>query len=254
MYKLTHDANLLWHEPRSALRLRRHHEVIDPGPRSASWIYECNHRLRGCNSSWINSKQVECFRKVRGEQGQHLAASTNWKIYSERGTARIWFWSSITQTSHAALRWNINNILLNLNCFLKLWQRQKRVLRLWVTQKEQSVSVCWKKYLLLTSSYGTPGVIPVLCESLFYFTSTGRKGVVTILCAHIQCLSQQYPSRGEKITKMTTKKRQQKKCGFKLSTFATCRRVAWSLSIYSTDPDSEGSRRRSWTVRAEGGS
>lgn len=35
-------------------------------------------------------------------------------------------------------------------------------------------------------------------ESLFYFTSTGRKGVVIILCAHIQCLSQQYPSGGEK--------------------------------------------------------
>lgn len=35
-------------------------------------------------------------------------------------------------------------------------------------------------------------------ESLFYFTSTGRKGVVIILCAHIQCPSQQYPSGGEK--------------------------------------------------------
>lgn len=34
-------------------------------------------------------------------------------------------------------------------------------------------------------------------ESLFYFTSTGRKGVVIILCAHIQCPSQQYPSGGE---------------------------------------------------------
>lgn len=37
-----------------------------------------------------------------------------------------------------------------------------------------------------------------VCESLFYFTSTGRKGVVIILCAHVQCLSQWYPSRGEK--------------------------------------------------------
>lgn len=36
------------------------------------------------------------------------------------------------------------------------------------------------------------------CESLFYFTSTGRKGVVIILCAHIQRLSQRYPSRAEK--------------------------------------------------------
>lgn len=30
-------------------------------------------------------------------------------------------------------------------------------------------------------------------ESLFYFTSTMRKGVVIVLCAHIQCVSQ-YPS------------------------------------------------------------
>lgn len=35
-------------------------------------------------------------------------------------------------------------------------------------------------------------------ESLFYFTSTGRKGVVIILCAHIQYLNQQYPIKVEK--------------------------------------------------------
>lgn len=40
-----------------------------------------------------------------------------------------------------------------------------------------------------------------MCESLFYFTSTGRKGVVIILCAHIQYLSQQYPIKVEKGSK-----------------------------------------------------
>lgn len=40
-----------------------------------------------------------------------------------------------------------------------------------------------------------------VCESLFYFTSTGWKGVVIILCAHIQYLNQQYPIKVEKGSK-----------------------------------------------------
>lgn len=44
-------------------------------------------------------------------------------------------------------------------------------------------------------------------ESLFYFTSTGRKGVVIILCAHIQYLNQQYPIKVEKDSKNKNRKK-----------------------------------------------
>lgn len=93
-----------------------------------------------------------------------------------------------------------------------------------------------------------------VCESLFYFTSTGRKGVVIILCAHIQCLSQQYPSRGEKSPKNKKKRRKEsvKKCSYQ--TFKLCNLRAngvWHLAHLSTTQIQtlKGSQRRSGTAR-----
>ena len=97
-----------------------------------------------------------------------------------------------------------------------------------------------------------------VCESLFYFTSTGRKGVVIILCAHIQCLSQRYPSRGEKSPKNKKKERKEsvKKCWYQ--TFNLCNLRAdgvWHLAHLST-ARIQTLRARSGGAgqRAEGGS
>lgn len=80
--------------------------------------------------------------------------------------------------------------------------------RLSVLRKTRTINVCArnakkkkKKRLTFDFFIWNDRSKSSVSESLFYFTSTGRKGVVIILCAHIQYLNQQYPVKVERAPK-----------------------------------------------------